>query len=469
MRSLLISQHGAAWMWQSAFLLLLLPSVTFAQMPEPTVEELVHALQGSDEAAAVQAAEQLGKRSPESASAVPMLIAALRWEIPVEKPRRDKQYSEKVAAAAIASLGQIGQPAVNELTETLAQTDDDTMRVNVLKALRLIPQPGNETELALKDALTHDDDETRREAMLTLTRVASEPERYLIDVVRQLGDPSVKNRVATIHQIDRVDPDGKKVVPFLRDVLTGKVRYNIRGSRDQIPDEAPTTEEQVAVCEALGRFSKASQEALPELTRLLNNRNSQVRLSAALTLAKIDPQDKEMIDYLTKTLVTLEIMPGKDERADAILRELNKHPDRSMLAVAKFYNKGSIQQKIYAIELAPIISPEKVPDFVVRGTRNLTTSIRIAAIETLGKYPPTNEKASQLVMKSFDDPHWEVRRAGRWQVLNWGTDAKHLLPQLKKRLPLEGDLPQHNSTAYLIRVIETGEQPKLDEGLHLLP
>lgn len=460
MHSLLIRHRSIDWTARLSLLVMLLPSVAYAQMSEPTVEELVHALQGSDEAAAVQAAEKLGHRASEASSAVPMLIAALRWELPAEKPGRTKQYSEKVAAAAIASLGQIGQPAVEALTQKLVQTDDDAMRVNVLKAIRLISQPGPETELALREAMTDDEADIRREAMLTLTHVASEPESYLIDVVRQLVDSNVENRIAAIRQMDRVDPSGKQAIPFLRDILTGNVRYSIRGSRDTIPEQMPTIEEQVAICHALGAFGKASEAAHVELSDLLNNGGHQVRLNAALALFRIDPQDKELIDYLTKALITLERRPGQSELADAILRELGKHPNRAMLAVETLYDQASSSQKIYALQIAPTISPKKVPDFVVRGTRNLNTFIRIAAIETLGKYPPTNDKASRLVMKSLDDPRWEVRRAGRWQLLNWGTEAKHLLPQLKKRLPLEGDLPQHNSTAYIIRVIETGEQPE---------
>lgn len=211
-------QQPIAYMQRLVCALFLLPSVAMAQTPAPTIEALVHVLQGSDETAAVQAARQLGERTSESASAVPTLIAALRWEIPAEKPRSTKQFSEEVAKAAIVALGRIGEPAIGPLTKKLTATDDDAMRVNVLRSLRLIPQPDQETEAALQEWMANEDADIRREAMLTLVTIASEPERYLIDVVRQLGDSRVENRVAAIRHVDRVDPSGEKVIPFLSDI-----------------------------------------------------------------------------------------------------------------------------------------------------------------------------------------------------------------------------------------------------------
>lgn len=184
-------------------------------------------------------------------------------------------------------------------------------------------------------------------------------------------------------------------------------------------------------------------------------------MSAALAMVEIDPQDEEMIEFLIQTIFNRQNNPPKT-RALALeaLKRLDQQAMPAMDTVEQFYEKGSISQQIGAVEIAAMISPQEVPDVVVRASRDLTTFVRVTAIETLGKYSPKDPLVSKLVIKSLDDPRWEVRRAGRRQLIAWGTKAKHLLPQLVKRLPLEEDLPQRNSTAYIIRVIETGAQPE---------
>lgn len=423
---------------------------------EPT-DVLMAMLAGKDVAAAVQAADKLGERSDEADLVVPALIDALLWQVSPYRKEEPSADSQQVADQAIASLGKIGKPAVLPLRKTLDETENDTLRINVLLALREIPKPGLGTEAALVRAMRHADADTRYHAMETLMTVAERPSKYAIVLTRQLYDSDIENRNRAIEHLVELGPAGYQAIPHLvsmleRDSYIGRGRGSSSTRRRS---------NYLTICHALSQMGEAAEPAVEALREKLTDPDPRVKTSAALTIARILPDDPQPLKLLTAmasdsrdresvfwAVRTLRLLGPKAKPAMPVLKELTEHG-------------ASSQNQAEAIAAIAAIDPDDaLPTLMNLKNDRLygrlrSEPIRVAVFTALGTYSPEDEKIGEAMIEALKEhPYSILDTTAQNNLLNWGPKAKHLAPQVRNVMHAERDILRRNALAKVLRAME---------------
>jgi HEAT repeat protein len=228
---------------------------------KPALPHLVAALGDKDPNVRRIAATALELLGPDATSALGPLIKALDDE---------KDY---VRLAAGSSLSRLGPTAVPVLTNALASGDAITRR-RAAKGLACIPVARASAEFALLE-MTHDKDTACREQAIRTLSVLGMPNRKMIEsYIGALNDPSKEVRLAAVQALSNARWQAATVVPALMRSLA---------------DEFPAVREWAA--RVLGYFGPSSKAALPDLSRLAEDKEESVRLAAKVALDKIKGTD----------------------------------------------------------------------------------------------------------------------------------------------------------------------------------
>ena len=249
-----------------------------------TVQSLVQTLQNDSLSFGdrLKAVRELATLQANAAPAVPAMLEL------VDDSQKGAPETEKsrVHQQTVFALTRIGKAAVPELIKGLQHESVHIRKVSSISMLRIQPT-SKEAFKALKTATTDDEDYVRN------------------------------------HAIHAMAVFGADAVPVLVAAL-------------QNPND------QVSASIALGKIGYAAEPAVPQLLKLLESANLNIRNRAATAVAKIGPKSAKAADALANALKTtdettrglvidtLRNMGTKAKKAAPALVEILKHGDRSL-------------------------------------------------------------------------------------------------------------------------------------------
>lgn len=260
------------------------------------LDDLIAAVGGADEAAALDAIREIANRGAAAAKATPALVALLAHQ---------NAELRQEAAESLGAIGEAAKEAVPQLTDALAD-EVPAVRAYAAFALGRIGKPAESAAVKLVD-LAFDQDELVRRAAIRAIRTIDPPDEITEPLVMKIleeGDPAVV--LPALHSLAQ---DGAAGVPKLREKLKHeKAAYWVcivlgeigPEAKDAVPDlaavlssEDPLVRLQALL--ALGHIGSASQSAVPEIIKVLqNDAFDDVRNAAAFALGKIGHKSDEV-------------------------------------------------------------------------------------------------------------------------------------------------------------------------------
>lgn len=420
---------------------LTLATSAVAQDHDPSTEVLIATLEGRDAQAAIEAAAQLGDRPEEAEQVVPALIAALMWQADPLGSQPRSAVSQEVAQAALAALHKIGKPAIAQLKTTLDQTESDELRVEVLLALRGIPQPGPGAEAALVRAMRHANADTRYHAMETLMSVAQRPSKYAIVLTRQLYDSDAENRNTAIRYLGEMGSAGQQAVPHMIEMLQDAPRRRQRSNY-------------LALCQALSEMGEAARPAIAVLKEKMKDSDPRIQTSAALTIARIDPSDLMPIAKLSS--MARDVADNKEGAYWAIrtLGEIGPEAKVAMPLLKELAASWSIPIRTSAIRAVVQIDPDDALPLLIELQDDRQHEIREAVLRAMGSYSPNVPEVANAVVEALDQPFTQIELIALENLRHWGPEAKHLATEVRQRLEAETNVHRRKALAEVLSKLE---------------
>lgn len=291
--------------------------------------ELTAALQDKEAVVRQQAIQVFPNLPPDAKRILPVLTSALKDSDPYVRaeavaalaPYIGKQpdvfpflrsvaddKDAKVRQTAVAALGRFGTQAVPILLETMRDPDAMVWKAAV-DALLESPAPDRTLRPVLIKTLKSDDSNQRQGAAFAMARFGADA---VPDLVEAMKDPDPNVQWAAVDTLDTIGPAAKKAIPALVQAAatnpTPKVRkgavtalVTIHGFGD-VP------------------FRKEPAKAVPGLIAFLDDPDPQTRWGAIQTLAALGPMAKEAVPILTKLVEDKN--PNVSESARYALRRI---------------------------------------------------------------------------------------------------------------------------------------------------
>ena len=237
---------------------------------EPTVESLVAAVGGPDQAAAVVALDALDKLGPQAKAAVPALVKALAGE------------DEAIRWHAARTLGAIGPDAQDAVPDLIKALDDGAGTVKAYAAFAL-GAIGKPAEPAIEKLIERAFDQD------PLVRRAS------LRAVRLIGAPPEKTRPLFLKMVE--EGDRSAVLATLQTIAdAGEVA--IAPMRECLKDEKLC----YWACLVLAEMGEKAAAAVPELTEVLSHKDPDVRMQALITLGTMGSAAASSVPAIVKLL-----------------------------------------------------------------------------------------------------------------------------------------------------------------------
>jgi len=319
------------------------------------------------------------------------------------------------AILALAHIGDAAAPAVPQIVKAL---DDEHARTAATFALGNIGKLTDEAEAKIRQNVNGKDQVLAGVSLWALVRTHPEDKKLLAEATDTLADrlmskdPLVRKMAA--RALGDLKPAPEILQPAMERVFQGADDAAIYEALDALAGVGPTAvprlisalkREKVRpyVVYMLGQIGAASKPAVPELAKLLNDENPDVRHETAIALAKIGPNAKEAVPALAKAL----------EECDG----------PSCCGVA------------YA--LGRIGDPEAVPALMKALESKDETLAAIGAwalVQIRPKDAKTAEKALPVLIRELGGSDPKFRRGAAEALKQLGPLAKPAVPALKKAL-----------------------------------
>jgi HEAT repeat protein len=279
----------------------------------PALPELVASLNHKQRGIRSTAFEALIGLGPAVEGVIPVVLQTLKHP----------DSSMRMRAATALSEFEVYSPGIiAALTEALA----DPLPMVRQAAVQTLAQAGPAAISALPQLgpmLNERDNYLRLSAADALWRISPEQARVIVPLLIGLMDPeaslgdapdlSLEFRVAAVEIMGEMGPLAKEAVPALRRLLHKGPDDHRFGAANALRKIEPTngpalvplfvqflaaTDAPVArpeVIEALGEIGPAATEAVPTLTRYLDDEDEMIRLTSAIALWRIDPRQADLI------------------------------------------------------------------------------------------------------------------------------------------------------------------------------
>lgn len=298
---------------------------------EVAVSSLISGLSDPDDSVRRESATALGKLGPVAQKASDKLIKAFS--------------DEPVREAASASIHAIGKGAVPKL---LAALDDDTLRLDAARAMRLLDldaarragvDVSSERDLTTLQ-LTLDDeshsDKSRIEATLQLGEIGTAAAPILIDAFTSDSESVSRAAAAAFQQV------GPDAVQLLTDALKS---------------ESATVRTKAA--DALGAIGPAAKSSLPNLVAALSDSDRTVQHRAVMTLGEFAGTASEAIPALIKVMQNPRILEQTRSLALKVLVRDASDKQRDIVIAAL---EESSTDKNYGISSLAKVSLRKIQE-----------------------------------------------------------------------------------------------------------
>ncbi len=396
------------------------------------LDKLVAASQAGDESSRLQAIDQIGLRGEKAVKALPALAALL------------KDPSPAVRAHAVKSLGEIGpkaKPAVPALAELISDKDD-AVRRHAVEALRSI-RPGPAVGIPLFIKIMEDPDPTvRMRALHALGQAGKEAVPFLTEALKD-----EKAAYWACIALNRIGPEAEDAVPALSKLLQDKnpqIRREALLALAEIGKPAAPAIPQIvqAIADnidrttaiyALGRIGITSADAEKQVRQYTNSPDKFLATISIWTLARLHPEDKQLVREATERL--FEGMKSDDVRLRALcvrgLVVLRPGPEISLPVMEKAF-AGADEKVIHgALNALAGLGPAAVPKLIEALKYE---SARPYVIYILGQNGAAAKPAVEALAKYIDDKKPHVQHEALIALAKIGPAANAAVPTLIKAM-----------------------------------
>ncbi len=385
----------------------------------PALPRLIEILAENDKSVSGPAQQALDnidpewRKSAEAGKAVRMFIHALAQgdESPYEKPE--------------AALLQIGFSAIPPLTETLADMNRN-LQSKAAKMLKAIHPSWAKSEYAVQavpflTAALEDENWYVRSSAARVLGMIGPPARQAVPLlVKGMADSNKNVRASFKAALDRVmlknhvfaedqeQKDGPAVQSEREDV--------IRLLRE-LGDKDSKVRMNAAL--SLGKLEPPPAEALSHLMELLADGDRDVREAASVSLGTIDHQwrDKEEVSVLIRPLLQAQSgEPSRFQHPAEAMNTIGRGAVRHLIPMVPDSNRVIANAAAHFLEQIDPRWPlsEEAPAAVPALAEKLTAEqwfVRCSAAEILGKIGPSAQKAVPFLVKGLSDKNKKVRGA----------------------------------------------------------
>ncbi len=285
-------------------------------------------------------------------------------------------------------LVQLGPRAIPVLAESL-RDDDPQVRYTAAMALAEFGQPAVPW---LVHALSSDYPAVRTVAAQSLAKMGPAAQKAAPVLTELLTDEYPLVRLAAAEALMRSGASNAPVRVFI-DALNGKSTW---------PKDWAAS--------ALGRIGPAGKEAAPSLVRLLSHENKELRLTAAVALAKVDPEGgpQKAVPVLVPLLkdedldlqsLAISGLGGIGKRAGTAAAPLGELVHDEEVGSEAIYALGKMGEPGVSIVLR-ILEQDKA-----------AWSLRYDAVGSLADAEVRSERVTQALRKALNDGNVNVRKA----------------------------------------------------------
>lgn len=262
------------------------------ELVRQAVEALGQSLQSDDERRRVMAAQSLIDLEPDPEIAKPIISKIL------------KNARPEVVSAMMDAVATLGEDAVPRMIDLLKMEDSRPRAAAILarigpKAAAAVP--------ALADALADENPETRSEILMALAAIGPSAAPATAAVIELLGDPEEDVCYAACFALGQIGLKADAAKEHLGKCLAGDDEFLCMAAAWALACTDPFSEETAAkavpvlakalvdpepmtrlqAAQVLGRFGSLASDALPELEKLLEDSNADIKAAAAETIKVI--------------------------------------------------------------------------------------------------------------------------------------------------------------------------------------
>ena len=256
---------------------------------QPALATLINGLKDKDVTVAADCARALGSFGGVASPAVePLIVAASRSEPAVQE----------AAVKAIGKLGEVAKAAVPTLAKLLPTTQPP-LQGAVALALGAMGASARDALPELGKSLNSPDAGTRVAALTAFVRIESDTGRKVEMLKHALDDPAQPVRVAAIEELGKLgraaEPAAEKLYELTEnstereqalEVLGGMAIRSVPLLVRALGNAHPYVRQYAA--ERLGQLGKDAKDAVPDLRKLLEDKEDFVKRSARASLREIE-------------------------------------------------------------------------------------------------------------------------------------------------------------------------------------
>ncbi len=362
------------------FIVVLLCVVAYAGVAgaqTPATESLQQKLASSDPAAQLEACQQIEKLGIKAKDAVPQLVTLLQGKASFELKR--------CATLALAAIGEDAKAAVPTL-QTMLKSKEPKLRAYAAYALGRIGESAADAVPDLIQLITDKNIQVRRAVRDALPRIGVQHKitrPLLIKVLKNAQPQDAAAAIATIAEL------GDKVVPDLCEALGDKNAC-------------------YWACLALADLGPKAKTAIPQLAKLLDSEQPDVRMQALLTLAEIGPAAKSLAPRVAQVLTTDKFESVQYAAAYA----LGRFGDKSVVpALEKVLDSKDAFLRVAAawslLRLQADSGPgvDKAVQIILQGIQSKDTNVRDAAARALADDSIPAKGVTEAFRKALEGIH----------------------------------------------------------------
>jgi HEAT repeat protein len=322
-------------------------------------------------------------------------------------------------SARVQALDQLGlegskaSEAVPELTALLKDTSP-AVRAHAVRALGEIGAAARSAVPAIARLIADPDESVRRNTVAALRRIRPGPQVGVPLFIKIMEDPDPTVRMRAVSALAA---GGKDAVPFLVEALKNeKAAY--------------------WACIALNRIGPEAQAAVPSLTKLLEDKNPQIRREALLALAEIGKPAATAIPQIVKTIAnsvdrttaiyTLGRIGVPAANAEEKIKQYINNPDK-FLATISIWTLAKLHPENKQLA-------REATEQLFAGLKSDDPQLRTLCARGLALLKPGPEIALPVMEKAFQGADEQVMRGALDALAGLGPAA---VPKLIEALKYE--------------------------------
>ncbi|HEY9896731.1 MAG TPA: HEAT repeat domain-containing protein [Candidatus Sericytochromatia bacterium] len=379
---------------------------------EGVIPALIVALKDSDLTVRLAATTMIAEFGPQAEAAIPALLFALK------DPVVDIRFE---AAKALVSTGTAAKAAIPDLIRALDDSEADGAvyaLTGICSALKVVPPEliatlrqsntaarvqsaivlgelgalasiaAPELTIALQDSSLY----VRFYAATALGKIGKPANAAILALTRLLKDPYEGMRVAAASALWDVGAKPEVVLPTL--IAGVKARYADSPTK---PGDAETT--RLSAVSTLGKMGVVAKAAIPALTVALKDKDGQIQLAAARSLAKIRGAQDGDVSLL---LVNLKYSSADEEQEDSREQTISKlarlgekaKPAVPMLLTILKQDPNSRIRRLVPFALVAISPNDKtVLAALITALKDRDEEVRASTAYALGEIEPAAKAA----------------------------------------------------------------------------